>query len=123
MSNKKGFTLIELLAVIVILGVIMVIAVPAITNYINNSRKDSYISTAKQYIDALKKDILNEEFDMPVEHNDSTYINLSSIELKNDKHISPYNSDFKTSKSYVRIENIGTTDEPNYKYYFSAEDE
>lgn len=31
-NNKKGFTLVELLAVIVILGVLLVIAVPAVTN-------------------------------------------------------------------------------------------
>ncbi len=46
MINKKGFTLIELLAVIVILGVIMVIAVPAITKYIDNSRKEGFTKTA-----------------------------------------------------------------------------
>lgn len=30
MKNKKGFTLVELLAVIVILGVLLMIAVPAV---------------------------------------------------------------------------------------------
>lgn len=34
MKEKKGFTLIELLAVIVILGVIMMIAIPSVTGYI-----------------------------------------------------------------------------------------
>ena len=38
--NKKGFTLIELLAVIVILGIIMVIAVPMVQEYILKSRKE-----------------------------------------------------------------------------------
>ena len=43
MKNKKGFTLIELLAVIVILGVIMGIAIPAMTGYIyNRFSKDGY---------------------------------------------------------------------------------
>ena len=48
--KKKGFTLIELLAVIIILGVIMIIAIPSVTSYISKSRKDSYISTAKQIV-------------------------------------------------------------------------
>lgn len=37
--NKKGFTLVELLAVIVILGVILVFAVPNINNLLVVSRK------------------------------------------------------------------------------------
>lgn len=39
--NKKGFTLIELLAVIVILGVIMLIAVPQISRFITKSKIES----------------------------------------------------------------------------------
>ncbi len=44
--NKKGFTLIELLAVIVILGILMIIAVPAVSRYISDSRKQAYVDIA-----------------------------------------------------------------------------
>ncbi len=37
--DKKGFTLIELLAVIVVLALVMILAVPAILNSMNNSKK------------------------------------------------------------------------------------
>ena len=40
--NKKGFTLIELLAVIVILGVVLLLAMPSILDSINASRDSSY---------------------------------------------------------------------------------
>ena len=40
--NKKGFTLIELLAVIVILGVVLLLAVPSILDSINASKNSSY---------------------------------------------------------------------------------
>ncbi|MDD3241894.1 MAG: type II secretion system protein [Bacilli bacterium] len=46
MKNKKGFTLIELLAVIVILGVIMVIAIPFVMGYIEKSKRSSFEDTA-----------------------------------------------------------------------------
>ena len=41
MKNKKGFTLIEILAVIVILGIIMVIAIPEISHFITRSKMDA----------------------------------------------------------------------------------
>lgn len=40
--NKKGFTLIELLAVIVVLGVVLILAMPIILDSINASRNASY---------------------------------------------------------------------------------
>lgn len=40
--NKKGFTLIELLAVIVVLGVVLILAMPIILDSINASRNAYY---------------------------------------------------------------------------------
>ena len=56
---KKGFTLIELLAVIVILAIIALIATPIILNIIEDSRKSAMISSAKNYVDGLSKQVLN----------------------------------------------------------------
>ena len=44
---KKGFTLVELLAAIVILSIILIIAIPKITDVITDSKKDSFLSSAK----------------------------------------------------------------------------
>ena len=46
--------MIELLAVIVIMGILMVVAIPAVTRTIENTRKDTYLSTAKQYVNQVK---------------------------------------------------------------------
>ena len=45
--NSKGFTLIELLAVIVILGIILVIAIPQALNAMSSSRVSALHSSAK----------------------------------------------------------------------------
>ncbi len=41
MRDKKGFTLVELLAVVVILGIIMTVSIPAVSKWISRSKGDS----------------------------------------------------------------------------------
>lgn len=54
LKNEKGLTLIELLAVVVILGIIAAIAVPAIGKIIDDSREKAVVSDALQIINAAK---------------------------------------------------------------------
>ena len=53
-NNKKGFTLVELLAVIVIMGILMMVAIPSVTRTIENSRKDTFVDIAKSYGNAVR---------------------------------------------------------------------
>ena len=88
MKKEKGFTLIELLAVIVILAIIMVIAVPKILNVIENSRESAAISSAKLYIDAVKKNnVISEVNGTNTKIDDGTYDNVRAlpVSIKGDK--------------------------------------
>ena len=53
-KGEKGFTLVELLAVIVILGIIVAIAIPAIGNVIDNAKDDANKAEISMIIDAAR---------------------------------------------------------------------
>jgi type IV pilus assembly protein PilA len=52
--KKRGFTLIELLAVILILGVIALIAIPVVNNILKESRKSAFAVTAANVVSAME---------------------------------------------------------------------
>lgn len=54
MKNEKGFTLIELLAVITIMGILMMVAIPTVSRTIENSRKDTFIDMVRQYTSSVQ---------------------------------------------------------------------
>lgn len=58
MKKRNGFTLVELLAVIVILAIILVIAVPQIMNTIESSREGSIESSTMLIASSAERDYL-----------------------------------------------------------------
>ena len=54
MNRKKGFTLIELIAVILILGIIALIAIPTISDIMKNAKKDAFLSSGYGIIKAAE---------------------------------------------------------------------
>ena len=62
MKKKNGFTLIEILAVIIILGILMIIAIPSVTEYISGSRDFSFVKTADKFIEEAMNEITALEY-------------------------------------------------------------
>ena len=112
--KKNGFTLIELLAVIIILGILMIIAIPSVTKYINDSRKETYVDTAKQIIGSARNLVNSGKLDM-YDTDVTYYIESSCIKTENSAE-SPYG---KFDKAYVVV----TYDGNSYTYYWTSVDE
>ncbi len=54
MRKKNGFTLVELLAVIVVLALIMIIAIPAVLDTMNKSRRQLFVEYAEKVLIAAQ---------------------------------------------------------------------
>ncbi len=65
--NKKGFTLIELLAVIVVLAIILLIAMPIVLNVINDARQGAFDATAQGMVKAAENEYMRGALDNSVE--------------------------------------------------------
>ena len=113
-TNRKGFTLIELLAVIIILGVLMIIAIPAVTEYISSSRKNAYITTASRYIDGVRNKVNAAE--ITVYDKETTYYIPGSCVSMEKGGKSPYGD---WEEYYVVV----TYDGEGYDYYWTSRDE
>ena len=116
LNNKKGFTLIELLAVIIILGILMIIAIPSVTQYINNSRKSAYVDTAKEIV-AGTRNLVNEGKLGMYDTNTTYYIPAKYVNTENALK-SPY-GEFTDDSAYVGV----IYDGKGYKYYWISTDD
>ena len=116
-KNKKksyrAFTLIELLAVIIILGVIMLLAIPSVTKITSDSRKKSYILTAKNYIGGAKT-LVNEGNEDIYDLDTTYYIPTSCISVESGGD-SPYG---EFSPAYVIVSYNGN----GFDYYWASTD-
>ena len=63
---KKGFTLIELLAVILILGIIALIAIPTVNNILDESRRGAFKTTTQNVLKQAEETCMMEKLRLEV---------------------------------------------------------
>lgn len=117
--NKNGFTLIELLAVIIILGVLLLIAVPSVSRIITQSRNDTYAANVHNFVDAVKNDISAGIKKLGLgEYN---VVLFEKIELdKGSNTKSSFGDEYTDNMSYVIVTNDATN---GYQYWAAAADD
>lgn len=100
--TKKGFTLIELLAVVAVLGIITLIAVPSTINVLDKNKKEAFINDAKKImrrveVEDQRNDYKNQMFVVNNKKSSGTvqtpnYYNYITMD---DITVSPYDNDYK----------------------------
>lgn len=107
--KKNGFTLVELLAVVVVLALIFAIAIPTITNLIDNSRAEAYNNSEKLILKSAKLYVASNQSILPQNIGDTTSLLLSDLVsngfITNIK--DPY--DQSTCSGYIAITKIEAT--------------
>ena len=81
-NNNKAFTLIELLAVIIILALLMAIAIPMVSKYIEQSRKKAHITTASAFVDGLTREIVSNNVPLMMDSDTVYYIPFDCIPIE-----------------------------------------
>lgn len=120
MKQQKGFTLIEMMSVVIILGIIMLIAVPRVSDYILSSRKSAYANDVIAYVDSLETNFLSRMYGDYPEEGEILVVPIENIKLeRNNTKTSPFGG-FKLDYCYIVIVPrtlVGTTETSAFDYY------
>ena len=122
--NKKGFTLIELLAVIIILGVLLLIAVPSVSKYITNSRMDTYETNLSKLVDAVSNEVNSYSGEYSFKSSEYLIIPLVCIDIEKGSNTkSPFGL-YEPTKSFVAVtRKYDESGVPTgFRYYVTAVD-
>ena len=118
MKKKNGFTLIELLAMLVILGLLMVVAIPNITGIMTNQRFNTMRQDAQTLIDTAKIKVAKDTtIDKPAV-GECLFFSLDSLNDDGDFDSGPNGGVYHKYESFViytRETVSGTT--TRFKYY------
>ncbi len=111
--NKKGFTLIELLAALIIMGLLVVIIVPNVTNIINENRDKVYDRQIENIIKSAKTWGADNIGVLPTTNNGSVKVTLGQLQqggyAKKDLENPKTEELFDENSTYVIITNINGT--------------
>ena len=121
-SMKRGFTLVELLAVMILLGVVSLIAIPSIGKILNRSREKARESTKNELIKAAKEYYADNIRELP-DDGSHKCLSVSEIEengyISNDDIVDPTTEEKLTG--YVKIYFDNTYNQYTYEYVKSCE--
>lgn len=112
--NKKGFTLVELLGVMVLLSVLMMIAIPGISNLVKKNKDKVYVQDAKKLISLAEYKVKSSQ-NKYIKKPKTDECIILTLGYLNDGTLdtTPNNDEYLKDASYVMVTNIGS----DYQYY------
>ena len=115
--KNKGFTLIELLATVVILGIIMVIAIPNVTGILQKNKAKSYYEDAKKLVTLAEYKMRgNSSVTRPNSTGDCLVMNLYYLDNSEFEN-APNGGSYDKKGSFVVIKRVTVGGNVSYKYY------
>ncbi len=115
--NKKGFTLVELLAVIIILSIIMLIAIPNVVSILDKNKRQGYVSDTKKLVAQVSTTLRrNTEIPMPVNNTEAVLFYLTDVD-NGDFEEDPEGNKYSQTKSFVIVTWKQGEDGDEYNYY------
>ncbi len=112
--NKRGFTLVEIIAAIVVLGIIMIVAIPTVSSQIANSRRKAFYANLNRYVEGAREVVEQSKSIKAVSRDVTYYIPKECISIDNGEE-----SGYGTwEELYVAV----TYDGLKHKYYITAYD-
>lgn len=124
-KNTKAFTLIEVLAVIIIIGILLMIAIPNYAENVANSKKNAYANSVISYIESAKSMVYQRYFGSYPVDNEILVVPFENIDIEQNNELkSPY-GDFDLNKSYIVVvprKTTGSNPVNVYDYYATVID-
>lgn len=114
MKNNKAFTLVELLAVVVILGIIMMIAIPNTLSMIDKNKMNTYIENARTFVSLVQNKVQTDK-SLEIPYDDTSVFIMSLGYLNtNDINETPYGGEYDKDASFVVIKFNSATHKYEY---------
>ena len=111
--NKKGFTLIELLAVVIVLSVLVLIAVPAISNILRQGRENATGINYDTVLNAAYSYVIDEEINVTGEVNIGVCELIKAGFLKEDT--KDGNDNLLNGEDYVTVTKVAYNSGTSYE--------
>jgi len=115
MKNKRGFTLVELLAVIIVIGILTMVAIPTIERIAKENREKVYQQQLDNIVLSLKSWASDNRIHLPEEENENLTMTLGN--LKSEGYIEHEVKNPLTGKCFDnRMTLVITKEQNNYDY-------